>query len=173
MNALIKMTAAAALVLGSIAAFAGGNYSSSAKQTAAAETAEPTIVDIAVGAGSFDTLVTALKAADLVDTLSGEGPFTVFAPTDAAFAALPEGALDNLLANPDQLASVLTLHVVAGRAEAADVVGLDSVATVQGTELAIDTTDGVSVGGANVVQADIEASNGVIHVIDRVILPQS
>jgi uncharacterized surface protein with fasciclin (FAS1) repeats len=135
------------------------------------EESEQTIVDVAAGAGNFTTLVTALKAADLVDTLNGEGPFTVFAPTDAAFAALPEGALDGLLADPKQLASVLTLHVVAGRASASDVVGLDSVATVQGTSLDIDTTNGVSVGGAKVVQADVPASNGIIHVIDRVILP--
>jgi uncharacterized surface protein with fasciclin (FAS1) repeats len=147
------------LVLAS-AAFAGSQMKS-----------EKTIVDIAVGAGSFDTLVAALEAADLVDTLSAEGPFTVFAPTDAAFAALPEGALEGLLANPDQLANVLTLHVVAGNAKAADVVGLDSVATLQGTALTVDTTDGVAIGGANVIQADVTASNGVIHVIDRVILP--
>ncbi|MEM7098649.1 MAG: fasciclin domain-containing protein [Pseudomonadota bacterium] len=132
-----------------------------------------TIVDIAVGAGSFETLVTALKAADLVGTLQGEGPFTVFAPTDEAFAALPPGALQSLLDNPEQLTKVLTLHVVAGQAKAADVVGLDSVTSLQGAELEIDTSSGVSVAGANVVQADITAVNGVIHVIDRVILPQS
>ena len=132
-----------------------------------------TIVDIAVGAGNFETLVTALKAADLVGTLQGEGPFTVFAPTDNAFAALPEGALQSLLDNPDQLANVLTLHVVAGQAKAADVVGVDSVTSLQGAELEIDTTSGVSVAGSNVVEADITATNGVIHVIDRVILHQS
>lgn len=130
-----------------------------------------TIVDVAVGAGSFTTLVTALKAADLVDTLSGEGPFTVFAPTDAAFAALPQGALENLLANPEQLSSVLTLHVVPGIATAADVMKVKSAVTVQGASLDIDTSDGVVVGGAKVIQADIKASNGVIHVIDTVILP--
>jgi uncharacterized surface protein with fasciclin (FAS1) repeats len=135
------------------------------------EEAESTIVDVAIEAGSFMTLVTALKAADLVDTLSGEGPFTVFAPTDEAFAALPEGALDGLLADPKALASVLTLHVASGRVTAADVVQLSSVATLQGSSLDIDTSNGVSVGGAAVVQADIMASNGVIHVIDRVILP--
>ena len=130
-----------------------------------------TIVDVAQSAGSFETLVTALKAADLVATLQGDGPFTVFAPTDAAFAALPEGALQGLLDNPDQLAQVLTLHVVAGNVPAADVVGLSSVTTVEGSSLDVDASDGVSIGGANVVQADIGASNGVIHVIDRVILP--
>lgn len=129
-----------------------------------------TIVDVAVGAGSFDTLVAALQAADLVETLNGEGPFTVFAPTDEAFAALPDGALENLLANPTQLAKVLTMHVVGGRATAADVVGLTSVATVQGATLNVDTSNGVVIGGANVIKTDISASNGVIHVIDRVIL---
>ena len=135
------------------------------------EKSDKTIVDVAVGAGSFTTLVTALQAANLVDTLNGDGPFTVFAPTDEAFAALPEGALEGLLADPQALANVLTLHVVAGRASAADVVGLTSVETLQGASLDIDTSDGVSVGGATVVQADISASNGVIHVIDRVIVP--
>ena len=130
-----------------------------------------TIVDIAVGNEDFSTLVAALKAADLVDTLNGDGPFTVFAPTDEAFAALPEGALDGLLADPQALANVLTLHVVAGKDEAADLLGVTEVATVQGEVLSVDTTDGVSVGGAKVIQADVEASNGVIHVIDRVILP--
>jgi uncharacterized surface protein with fasciclin (FAS1) repeats len=135
------------------------------------EEAESTIVDVAVEAGSFTTLVTALKAADLVGTLSGKGPFTVFAPTDQAFAALPEGALDGLLADPQALASVLTLHVASGRVAAAEVVQLSSVVTLQGSSLEIDTSNGVSVGGAVVIQADIAASNGVIHVIDRVILP--
>ena len=130
-----------------------------------------TIVDVASSTEGFSTLVAALQAAELVDTLAGQGPFTVFAPTDEAFAALPEGALDALLADKEQLTAVLTMHVVAGKAEAADVVGLDSVTTVQGAALDIDTTDGVSIGGANVVQADVGASNGVIHVIDRVILP--
>lgn len=135
------------------------------------EKKDNTIVDVAVGAGSFTTLVAALQAADLVDTLNSDGPFTVFAPTDAAFAALPDGALEGLLADPVALANVLTLHVVPGRASAADVVKLTNVATVQGAMLAVDTSDGVSVGGAHVVQADVPASNGVIHVIDRVILP--
>ena len=130
-----------------------------------------TIVDVASSNADFSTLVTALKAAGLVDTLNGEGPFTVFAPTNEAFAALPEGALEGLLADPQALANVLTLHVVAGEAEAADLVGVTEVASVQGEMLAVNTTDGVTVGGANVVQADIEASNGVVHVIDRVILP--
>jgi uncharacterized surface protein with fasciclin (FAS1) repeats len=135
--------------------------------------AHKTIVDVASDAGSFETLIAALNAAELTATLEGEGPFTVFAPTDEAFAALPEGALEALLADPDQLTAVLTLHVVAGRATAADVMTIDSVTTVQGTVLAVDTADGVAIGGARVVTADVEASNGVIHVIDRVLLPKS
>lgn len=131
-----------------------------------------TIVDIAVKAGSFDTLVTALKAADLVGTLQGKGPFTVFAPTDEAFAALPEGALQSLLDNPEKLTQVLTMHVVAGKTKSTEVVKLDSVTSLEGSKLDIDTSSGVSVAGAKVVKADIDASNGVIHVIDRVILPK-
>ncbi|MCD4820613.1 MAG: fasciclin domain-containing protein [Methanococcoides sp.] len=134
---------------------------------------EMDIVDTAIGAGSFTTLVQAVQAAGLEDTLRGEGPFTVFAPTDEAFAALPEGTLDALLADEEALAAVLTYHVVAGEVMAADVAGLDSAATVQGEEITFDTTDGVKVNDANVVQADIKASNGVIHVIDKVILPPS
>ena len=135
--------------------------------------AKKDIVAVASEAGSFSTLLTALDAAELTSVLEGEGPFTVFAPTDEAFAALPAGALEGLLANPDQLAKVLTLHVVSGSAKASDVVTLTEVVTVEGSSLPIDTTDGVSVGGAKVVAADVVASNGVIHVIDRVILPQS
>ena len=132
-----------------------------------------TIVDVASNEAAFSTLVTALQAAALVDTLKGEGPFTVLAPTNEAFEALPEGTLDALLADPDQLAQILTLHVVAGKANASDVASMTDVTTVQGAVLDIDTTDGVTIGGAKVVQADVSASNGVIHVIDRVILPQS
>ena len=133
--------------------------------------ASNTIVDVAVGAGNFTTLVTALKAADLVDTLSGEGPFTVLAPTDAAFAALPEGALEDLLADPEALKKVLTMHVIAGKAMAADVVELTEVTTLEGSTLPVSTEDGVTIGEAVVSTTDIEASNGVIHVIDSVILP--
>lgn len=130
------------------------------------------IVDTAIGAGSFNTLVTAVQAAGLVETLKGEGPFTVFAPTDAAFAAIPEADLNALLADKEQLTAVLTYHVVAGKVMAADVVGLDSATTVQGSDIEITVTDaGVKVDNANVVQTDIETSNGVIHVIDAVILP--
>jgi uncharacterized surface protein with fasciclin (FAS1) repeats len=131
-----------------------------------------TIVDIAVADGRFETLVAALQAAELVDTLSGEGPFTVFAPTDDAFDALPEGTVESLLEDKEQLTSVLTYHVVPGKVMASDVVELDSAETVQGQELSIDATDGVMVNDANVILTDIEASNGVIHVIDAVLLPE-
>ncbi len=132
------------------------------------------IVDTAVGAGSFNTLVAAVKAADLVDTLKSEGPFTVFAPTDDAFAALPEGTVENLLKpeNKDQLVSVLTYHVIPGKVMSADIAGKKmNVETVQGSDVKIDAMSGVQVADANVTQADIETSNGVIHVIDQVIMP--
>ena len=132
------------------------------------------IVDTAIAAGSFNTLVAAVQAADLVDTLKGEGPFTVFAPTDEAFAALPAGTVDNLLLpeNKDQLVAVLTYHVIPGRVMSADIAGQTlSVETVQGGELEIDATSGVMINDATVVTADVEASNGVIHVIDTVLLP--
>lgn len=132
------------------------------------------IVDTAV-AGKFNTLVAAVKAAGLVETLKGSGPFTVFAPTDEAFAKLPAGTVENLLKpeNKAKLQSILTYHVVAGKVMAADVVKLNSAQTVQGQNISIKTTGGgVMVNNANVVKADIETSNGVIHVIDTVILPQ-
>ncbi|MEO1688077.1 MAG: fasciclin domain-containing protein [Pseudomonadota bacterium] len=141
----------------------------------AAFAASKDIVDTAVGAGSFNTLVAAVQAAGLVDTLKGEGPFTVFAPTDEAFAALPEGTVEALLLpeNKDQLVAVLTYHVVSGKVMSADIAGKAmEVETVQGSTASIDATDGVMIDGANVVTADIEASNGVIHVIDAVILPE-
>ena len=131
------------------------------------------IVETAVAAGSFTTLARAIEAAGLAETLKGEGPFTVFAPTDEAFARLPEGALEGLLADKDQLTRVLTYHVVPGRVTAADVAGLTSAPTVNGKELAISAgEDGVRVGEATVTQADVPASNGVIHVIDTVLLPE-
>jgi uncharacterized surface protein with fasciclin (FAS1) repeats len=131
-----------------------------------------TIVDVAIGAGNFSTLVAAVTAADLVETLSGTGPFTVFAPTDDAFAALPAGVLDALLLpeNKAVLAQILTYHVVSGMVMAADVTDGD-VATVEGSNITLSTASGVTVNGANVVAADVEASNGVIHAIDAVILP--
>jgi transforming growth factor-beta-induced protein len=132
------------------------------------------IVDTAVAAGQFGTLVQAVQAAGLVETLKGEGPFTVFAPTDEAFGKLPPGTLEDLLKpeNKEQLTAILTYHVVPSKAMAADVVDMTSATTVNGKDLAIKVEDGtVMVDGAKVVQADIECSNGVIHVIDGVVLP--
>jgi uncharacterized surface protein with fasciclin (FAS1) repeats len=131
-----------------------------------------TIVDIAVADGRFDTLVTAVTEAGLVETLSGEGPFTVLAPTDDAFAALPEGLLDTVLADQDLLTSILTYHVIDGAVPAATVVTLESATTLQGEDIAIVVDgDTVTINGATVVITDIEASNGIIHVIDAVLLP--
>jgi uncharacterized surface protein with fasciclin (FAS1) repeats len=135
---------------------------------------EQDIVDTAVSAGQFNTLASALEAAGLVDTLKGEGPFTVFAPTDEAFANLPAGTLDSLLKpeNRDQLTAILTYHVVPGKVMAADVVGLSEAGTVNGQAIDIEVDgDTVKIDGASVVATDIAASNGVIHVIDAVILP--
>ncbi|OIQ27438.1 MAG: Nex18 symbiotically induced protein [Alphaproteobacteria bacterium MedPE-SWcel] len=131
------------------------------------------IVDIAAGNDDFATLVAAVTAADLVDTLKGDGPFTVFAPTDAAFAALPEGTVDNLLKpeNKDQLAAILSYHVVPGKVSSTDLVDGMKAATVEGSAITVSLTGGVMIDDANVIQADIEAENGVIHVIDKVILP--
>ena len=152
----LALTAATALAA---PAFAGGHSKD--------------IVDTAVDAGSFTTLVAAVQAAGLVETLKGEGPFTVFAPTDAAFAALPAGTVEELLKpeNKDKLTAILTYHVVAGKVMSGDLSDGMTAATVNGANITIGTTGGVTVNGANVTQADIEASNGVIHVIDAVILP--
>jgi len=129
------------------------------------------IVDTAINAGSFTTLVAAVQAAGLVDTLKSEGPFTVFAPTDEAFAALPEGTVEGLLADPEALAKILTYHVIAGKVMSTDLSDGMTAATVNGAEVTITTMGGVKINGANVISADIETSNGVIHVIDQVILP--
>jgi uncharacterized surface protein with fasciclin (FAS1) repeats len=129
------------------------------------------IVDTAVGAGQFKTLATALQAAGLIDTLKGKGPFTVFAPTDAAFAKVPKADLDALLKDKAKLTAVLTYHVVPGKVMAADVKA-GKVKTVQGSELTVATMGGVTVDGAKVTQADIVADNGVIHVIDTVVMPK-
>nr|WP_246048552.1 fasciclin domain-containing protein [Arenimonas terrae] len=134
-----------------------------------------TIVDVAAGNPDFETLVAAVKAAGLAETLSGDGPFTVFAPTDDAFAKLPAGTLEDLLKpeNKDKLVAILTYHVVAGKVTAADVVKLDTATTVNGQAADITVADGkVKVDAANVTATDIKASNGVIHVIDAVILPK-
>jgi uncharacterized surface protein with fasciclin (FAS1) repeats len=133
------------------------------------------IVDTAVAAGSFETLAAALTAAGLIDTLKSEGPFTVFAPTDDAFAKLPAGTVESLLKpeNKEQLVSILTYHVVAGKVMAADVVKLSSATTVNGADVGIRVADGsVSVNDATVTATDIGASNGVIHVIDSVLIPE-
>ena len=137
--------------------------------------ADADIVDTAVGAGTFQTLVAAVTAADLVDTLKSEGPFTVFAPTDEAFAKLPAGTVENLLKpeNKDQLIAVLTYHVVPGKVMSTDLTDDMMAATVQGSSITIDLDNGVMVDGASVIAADIETTNGVIHVIDNVILPKS
>jgi uncharacterized surface protein with fasciclin (FAS1) repeats len=154
----IALTAAASLLSGT--AFAGGHSKD--------------IVDTAVDAGSFETLVAAVQAAGLVDTLKGDGPFTVFAPTDEAFAALPEGTVESLLLpeNKDQLVAILTYHVVPGKVMSTDLSDDMEAATVQGSSVTIDLDNGVMVENATVTTADIETSNGVIHVIDTVILPE-
>ncbi len=191
MRRLMVAGAVAALVLGTAACSDDGDAeettgteeTTSATQEPtedAGDAAEADIVDTAVAAGSFTTLATALEAAGLVDTLKGDGPYTVFAPTDDAFAALPEGTLDDLLAEPEgALTDILTYHVIEGEVMAADVVTMDgqSVATVQGAELTI-RVDGDQVmledatgATVNVTQTDIGASNGVIHVIDGVLMP--
>ena len=164
MNRIVIATIATMLVTATL--FAGGAKNYPAKQD---------IVDTAVAAGSFKTLAAALQAADLIDTLKGKGPFTVFAPTDAAFAKLPAGTVETLLKpeNKAKLRAILTYHVVAGSVSSSEVVKLKSAKTVNGQSVAIKVANGgVSIDGANVVKADIGASNGVIHVIDTVILPE-
>jgi len=159
------------LVLGSsVPVFAGSSCSgSSAAQ--AANTGD--IVATASSAGSFNTLVAAVQAAGLVETLQSDGPFTVFAPTDEAFAKLPEGTVEALIADPDQLRAILLYHVVPGKVMAADVVNLKSATTAQGSDVEIMLADGsVMINDANVTATDIETSNGVIHVIDSVIIPR-
>lgn len=143
--------------------------------TSAFAGAKKDIVDTAVEAGSFGTLVAAVQAAGLVDTLKGDGPFTVFAPTDEAFAALPEGTVETLLKpeNKDQLVAILTYHVVPSKVMSGEIAGKTAkVLTVEGERLSVDARNGVKVDGAKVVAADVEASNGVIHVIDKVLIPE-
>lgn len=130
------------------------------------------IVETAAEAGQFSTLITALKRAGLVETLKGEGPFTVFAPTDEAFARLPQDQLNALLADKERLTRVLTYHVVAGKVTSAEVAMLETADTVEGQALQIESSGGVRVNNAQVVKADIMASNGVIHVIDSVMMPE-
>ena len=162
---LASFAAVITLALGVTAAHAGGHKSM-----------KMDIVDVAASAGSFNTLVAAIKAAGLVETLKSKGPFTVFAPTDAAFAKLPKGTLESLLKpeNKAKLAGILTYHVLSGKVMAADIAGKKlSVATVQGSKVNIEATNGVMIDNAKVSKADIESSNGVIHVIDTVILPST
>ena len=163
-----------ALALGLAAPLALAGQPGAAAAAASTAQAQADIVDTAVAAGQFTTLAAALQAAGLVDTLKGEGPFTVFAPTDAAFAALPAGTVDTLLKpeNRDRLVAILSYHVVPGRHPAARVAGMDGATTVQGGRVDFATSgDAVTVDGARVLAADVAASNGVIHVIDKVLMP--
>ncbi|HET9033309.1 MAG TPA: fasciclin domain-containing protein [Dokdonella sp.] len=163
MNSILSLCAAA-VIAAPLAAMAGNPSTMNAKKD---------IVDTAVAAGSFTTLAAALDAAGLVETLKGTGPFTVFAPTDAAFAKLPAGTVDGLLKDKAKLTSILTYHVVPGKVMAADVVKLDGAKTVNGQSVMIKVVDGkVQIDNATVAQADIESSNGVIHVIDTVLMPK-
>lgn len=174
-----KLLASTVALFGVISAPAAmaGSYSSSDKQSSqesqvVAAESKKTVVDIAASADSFKTLTAALKAAGLVDALQGEGPFTVFAPTDEAFNALPEGTLAKLLKpeNKEQLVKILTYHVIPGAVTSADLKS-GKVATLEGSEVTIVLGDSVEIDDAQVVQADVKASNGVIHVIDKVIVP--
>lgn len=170
----MKMTpvSSLAIALVAIAALAGAPSALAQANHSEAAAHEHDIVDTAVSAGQFSTLVAAVQAAGLVDALKAEGPYTVFAPTDEAFAALPEGTVESLLANPEALAQILLYHVVAGEVMAADVVNLTSATTLQGQDISISVDgESVRINGATVVAADVAASNGVIHVIDTVILP--
>lgn len=129
------------------------------------------IVETAVKAGSFSTLIAAVKAAGLVDTLTGKGPFTIFAPTDEAFKKLPKGVVDSLLKDLPKLKKILTYHVVSGKVMAADVVKLKSAKTVEGEDVKIDASNGVRINNAKVTTSDVGADNGVIHIIDTVLMP--
>ena len=130
-----------------------------------------TIVETAINAGNFKTLVAAVQAAGLVETLNGTGPFTVFAPTDEAFAKLPEGTVEGLLADKEKLTKILTYHVVSGKVMASDVSGMTEAPSLEGGMLKVDTSNGVMINQSHVITPDIECSNGVIHVIDTVLLP--
>ena len=130
------------------------------------------LVETAIEAGNFKTLVKAVQEADLVDTLSNEGPFTVFAPTDEAFAKLPKETIESLLKDKEKLTSILTYHVVPDKVMSDDVIKINSAKTVNGKELTIDSDNGVKIDDATVIKTDIECSNGVIHVIDSVLLPE-
>lgn len=175
LKSTVAFSVAAVLLAPSPVAQAGKKCNGTSVRTVALEKeVKADIVDTAVKAGSFKTLAAALKAAGLIDTLKSDGPFTVFAPTDEAFAKLPAGTVETLLKpeNKAKLAGILKYHVVAGNVKSKDVVKLTSAKTVQGQSVAIDAGDGVKVNDAKVLQADIGCSNGVIHVIDTVLLPK-
>jgi uncharacterized surface protein with fasciclin (FAS1) repeats len=175
LKSAVAFSVGAMLLASSSVAEAGKKCNGTSVTTVAVKkVAKSDIVDTAVSAGSFKTLAAALKAAGLVDTLKGNGPFTVFAPTDEAFAKLPAGTVETLLKpeNKAKLAGILKYHVVSGNVKAADVVKLKSAKTVQGQTVAIDSASGVKINDAQVVKADIDCSNGVIHVIDTVLLPK-
>ena len=163
MNVLQKLAPITLLLTLFVAAPVSAQYNSSS---------EPDIVETAAQVGTFETLLAALDAAGLTEALKGDGPFTVFAPTDEAFDALPEGTVEALLQDPDALAQILTYHVLAGTYMASDVAGMEHAETLQGGHLSISASDyGVRINDASVITADVEASNGVIHVIDAVLIP--
>jgi uncharacterized surface protein with fasciclin (FAS1) repeats len=167
-TAFLAIIPALAIILAIVPAYAGSCGGAQTAQVAQSMD----IVETAVEAGNFTTLVAAAQAAGLVEVLKGDGPFTVFAPTDEAFAKLPEGTVERLLQDKEALIAILTYHVVPGKVLAADVINLDTAKTVQGQSIVVDASSGVKVDGANVIATDIIASNGVIHVIDTVIIPQ-
>jgi uncharacterized surface protein with fasciclin (FAS1) repeats len=167
-TAFLAVIPALAFILATIPASAGSCGGAQSSQVAQSMD----IVETAVEAGNFTTLVAAAQAAGLVEVLKGDGPFTVFAPTDEAFAKLPEGTVERLLQDKEALIAILTYHVIPGKVLAADVINLDTAKTVQGQSIVVDASAGVKVDNANVIATDIIASNGVIHVIDTVIIPQ-
>ncbi|MBX7110977.1 MAG: fasciclin domain-containing protein [Dehalococcoidia bacterium] len=172
MKKLIAPIAGLAAALAVMASVSAAGVTGSAGESRAPEQATANIVDTAAANGNFKTLLAAVEAAGLTSTLKGPGPFTVFAPTDAAFAALPAGTVDSLLKDPAKLKDILLYHVVSGQVLAADAAKLTEAKTVQGGSLPIVAAGGtVTVGGAKVVTADVRASNGVIHVIDKVLIP--
>lgn len=165
----LKLSLMAVVAFGSSLAFSTGVFAGHHEE---GEMMPATVIDIAIAAEETSTLVAAVKAAGLVDVLSGEGPFTVLAPTNSAFAKLPEGALEGLLADPEALAGVLKAHVVAGKVVASAVLAADKVETLNGTYPVVVGDGQVAIGGANVIATDLMASNGVVHLIDTVILPE-
>lgn len=167
----IVFALALSLSLSAVAACGGSSKSQSADPSEPTAAAKADLVDTAIAAGSFNTLVKAIQEAGLVDTLKGPGPFTVFAPTDEAFAKLPAGTVEGLLADKEKLIAVLTYHVVSGAVPAAEAAKLTSATSVQGGTLTIDASNGVKINDATVIQADVQATNGIIHVIDTVLLP--